>query len=215
MEPICVTFQMRTPVVIPNVDKHLDAVLSWAAVQRAEYQGENNPWHHQHNIGVARHVVGDAWCFQASLMDFEWVGERGQLHYIKRSKLEDYADAHMDGLLDRRPTFDGQRGSTKAGSYLVPIRWAKSIKAYAMVEDMTLFERTLNWVSHIGKLHHKDHGAVASYAIVSDSAAQERWSVRNLPLGSPAATRHAPAVGGVISPYWKRETHDQIMAYVG
>jgi CRISPR type IV-associated protein Csf3 len=215
MEPVCVTFQMRTPLVIPYCDKHLDAVLSWAAVQRAEFNGEDNPWDHQHDIGVARHSVGSSWCFKASLLEFEWVGERGQLHYIKRSKLEDYADAHMDGLLDRRPAFDGQRGSTKAGSYLVPTRWARSIKAYAMVQDMVIFKRTLNWVTHIGKLHHKDQGAVAGVEVVSDPEALARWSVRNLPVGSSEAKQHAPTVGGLVSPYWKRENHEQVMGFVG
>lgn len=215
MEPVRVTFQMRTPMVVPYGDKHLDAVLSWAAVQRSEFHGEDDPWDHQHDIGVARHVVGDAWCFQASRLQFEWIGPRSQLHYIKRSKLEDYADAHMNGLLDRRPAFDAQRGSTKAGSYLVPMRWASSVTGYAMVENMEIFRRLLNWVTHIGKLRHKDMGAVAAVEIATDPAATERWSIRNLPVGSSAASRHVPAVGALVSPYWKRAQHVEMLAYLG
>ncbi len=215
MEPVCVTFGMRSPVVVPYGGKHLDAVMSWAAVRRAEFNGESDPWEFQHEIGVARHTAGGEWCFMASLLEFDWIGPRGQLHYIKRSKLEDYVDAHMDGLLDRRPAFDGQRGATKAGSYLVPTRWAKAVKAYAVVENMETFKKSLNWVTHIGKLHHKDHGAVATVTVSNDETAFEKWSTRNLPSESPAATQHAQTVGGLRSPYWKRENHTLVMAFAG
>lgn len=215
MTPVRITFQMRTPMVIPSTGKHLDALLSWAAVRRAEFHGHDDPWSAQHDIGLAKHVVGDHWCFMASVMQFDWAGERGQLHYIKRSKLEDYADAHMVGLLDRRPAFDAQRGLTKAGSYLLPVRWAERATAYAVVEDMDKVYMLLNWVTHIGKLHHKDMGAVASTAIEDDVRASDFWSMRNLPVGSPMAKRHAHGIGGLTAPYWKRENHVAVCAYVG
>ena len=215
MTPVRVTFTMRTPMVIPYADKHLDALLSWAAVQKAEFGGHEDPWLVQHDIGVQRHVVGTQWCFQASLLNFDWLGERSQLHYIKSSKLEDFADAQMDGLLDRRPFFDGRRGSTKAGSYLAPIRWAKAVTGYAIVEDMARFQGLLPWVTHIGKLRHKDWGAVASFVIAEDTEADVLWRRRNLPVASPFASEHAPAAAGLVSPYWKRENHTDVLVYVG
>lgn len=215
MTPVRVTFALRTPLVIPYTDKHFDALLSWAAVQKAEFEGHDEPWAKQHDIGIAKHFGAQDWCFQAGLVTFDWIGERNQLHYIKRSKLEDYADAHMDGLLDRRPAFDAGRGSTKAGSYFAPIRWAKTATAYAVVEDSSRFESLLPWITHIGKLRHKDYGAVSSYSVDCDPTALEVWGKRNLPIGSDRAAQHAPSVGGLVSPYWKRVNHTEILAFVG
>ncbi len=215
MTPVRVTFEMRTPLVIPYADKHFDALLSWAAVQQAEFNGHDDPWKTQHDIGVAKHMVGDDWCFEAGHLEYDWTGERSQLHYIKRSKLEDYADAYMDGLLDRRPAFDAGRGATKAGSYLVPIRWAKTVTGYAMVNDMERFGSLLPWITHIGKLRHKDSGAVSAFSVSEDPVAKTRWLQRNLPKGSGVASSHAPAVGGLVSPYWKREAHKEILAFCG
>jgi len=213
MTPVRVTFSLRTPVVIPYTDKHLDALLSWAAVQKAEFEGHDDPWTLQHDIGVEKHECSQAWCFKAGLLTFDWVGERNQLHYIKRSKLEDYADAHMDGLLDRRPAFDAGRGSTKAGSYFAPTRWVKSVTGFAVVRDMHRFEELLPWVTHIGKLRHKDYGAVSSFSVDIDPAAMHLWSQRNLPPDSDQATRHVPAAGALASPYWKRENHREVLAF--
>jgi CRISPR type IV-associated protein Csf3 len=211
MTPVRITFDMRTPLVVPAIDKSLDALLSWAAVQQAEFHDAPDPIAAQHDIGLARHEVDGHWCFQASYLACQWVGEAAQVHYIKRQRLQAYADAWVDGLLDKRPAFDPQRTSTKAGSYFQPIRWASSVSAYGVVSDMKRVEELLPWITHIGKLHHKDFGAVRSFGIEADVLALTKWTRRNLPVSSPFAVAHSKAVGGLVSPYWKREQHTEIM----
>lgn len=198
---------MRTPMVVPTTGKHLDALLSWASVQEADFFGDLDPIAKQHDLGIAKHHVGDQWCFMASQVSYEWKGESSQLHYIKRSRLEDYVAAWDSGLLRKRPYFDGQRGSTKAGSYLQPLRWAETVTGFAIVEDMQRFEQLLQWVTHIGKLGHKDHGAVRSFTVDQDESATGHWVKRNLPVGSEFAAGLPLTVGGLVSPYWKRENH--------
>ena len=218
MRAVRVTFTLRSPMVIPPGAKHLDALLSWAAVQQADFAQHASPWDAQHDIGVARHTAGDDWCFMAGALEIDWLGERDKLHYTKQQKVERYADAFMDGLLAKRPYFNGVSGSTKAGSYIEPIRWTRSVTGYAVVEDYQRFSELLPWITHIGKLHHKGFGAVKSFAVVDDEQANTKWMHRNLPAGTDLAgvsKTHATAMGALVSPYWKLEQHREVLAYVG
>lgn len=205
--PVRVTFSMRTQMIVPSVDKALDCLLSWAAVQKAEFDDLDDPIAAQHDIGIEKHHVGDKWCFMASNVDIAWKGDPDVLHYIKRSKLSDYTDAWMAGFLTKKPYFDGRRGATVAGSYIQPIRWATTVTGFAVVEDMKRFTELLPWVTHIGKLHHKDWGAVRSFELVEDPSALQQWRYRNLPLDSPACDGHKKGIGGLASPYWDRKKH--------
>lgn len=213
MKPVRVTFTLRTPMVIPPGAKHFDALLSWASVKEAEFNGHAAPFDMQHNIGVAKHTAGSDWCFKAGAIEIDWLGDREKLHYIKRQRIESFADAYMDGLLDKRPYFDGKSGATKAGSYIEPIRWTKNVTAFAIVEDLQRFEELLPWITHIGKLHHKDYGAVNEFKIVEDPLANTMWTRRNLPVNSDAADSHVLMMGGLHSPYWKRENHKPVLTY--
>lgn len=210
MTPVRITFTLRTPMVVPSVDKALDGPLSWAAVRQAEFEDVEDPLTLQHDIGIAKHVVGDQWCFMASNLAVDWVGDPGQVHYIKRSRLEDYVEAWDSGLLTKRPAFDGLRGLTKAGSFLAPVRWAKTVSGYAVIADMDRLNAVLPWVTHIGKLWHRDYGAVEKFNVTVDPAANEQWMRRNLPLASPAALNHATGSGALVSPYWMRKNHQSV-----
>lgn len=210
LTPVKVTFTLRTPMVVPNVDKFLDALLSWAAVQQAEFEDEPDPIALQHHIGIAKHHVGDQWCFMAGKMAYDWIGDPLEVHYIKRSRLSDYTDAWFDGVLNKRPYFSGSTGLTKAGSYLQPVQWVKTVSAYAVIDDMARFQELLPWVTHIGKLHHRDYGGVTSFDVTVDEAANDLWHFRNLPMGSPMAKDHIRGIGSLVSPYWSRMQHQEI-----
>lgn len=211
--PVRIELTLRTPMIVPTTGKHLDALLSWAAVQQADFFGADDPIAEQHKTGLARYQVGQAWCFQASLLDYEWIGEPDQIHYVKRSKLEDYAGAWDAGLFRKKPYFDGARGATKAGSYLQPMRWVQKIRAYAIAEDIDRVEELLPWITHVGKLSHKDFGAVSSCTVHEDQAAHNFWTRRTLPSDSPLATSHVKAIGALVSPYWKRENFSQVAMF--
>lgn len=213
--PVRVTFTLRMPMVVPSTDKTLDALLSCAAVRRADHEGHSDPWSMQHDIGVKRHAVGQQWCFMAGNVAIEWEGPMDYVHYIRRARLEDHVEAWSRGLLSSRPRFDAQRGPTKAGSFMQPIRWVKQIQAFAVVEDVDRFKSLLPWITHIGKLWHKDFGAVDSFAVARDEAATARWQQRNLPIGSEYGNAHALAFGALVSPYWKAENHQKVLAFAG
>jgi CRISPR type IV-associated protein Csf3 len=212
MTPVRVTFEFRTPMIVPSDVKTLDAIMAWAAVSRAEFYGLENSWASQHETGIAVHRVGEQWCPMASSLEIEWADTQQPIHYIKRQRLEDYARAWDEGLLKKRPAFDASRGLTKAGSYFQSARWVRSARAWAIVSDFAVFEGLLPWVTHVGKLHHKDYGAVRKVEVVADHGAEEKWFYRPLPMGSEHATeQHVPAVGNLCSPYWKRSTFQPIL----
>lgn len=205
MKPIRISFQLRTPMIVPPGPKTLDAVLSWAAVRQAEFAGEPDPLLLQHETGLSRHQVGDEWCPMASYFESMGASPAEPFHYIKRQKLQDYTDAWLNGVIKKRPAFDAQRGSTKAGLYMQSSRWVDQLTAWAVVDDEARFTSLLPWVTHIGKLHHHDAGAVKSFEVIDDETAQQRWANRPIPLGSDAATpNHVMATSCLRSPYWKR-----------
>ena len=213
--PVRIEFSLRTPMILPTTGKHLDALLSWAAVKHADYFGAEDPVSTQHDTGLARYRFGQDWCFMASLLEYEWIGEPDQVHYIKRSRLEDYAGAWDAGLFKKKPSFDGARGATKAGSYLQPMRWIRKITGYAMVDDMNRVQELLPWITYIGKLGHKDFGAVSGFQIFNDEVAENEWIKRTLPEMSPLATRHVKAVGALNAPYWQREKSKVVAMFCG
>lgn len=213
MTPVRVTFQLRTPMVTPPGPKTLDAVLSWAAVRRAEFEGASDPIAHQHATGLARHFADDDWCPMASYIEIEWASDPEQIHYIKQQRVETYADGWLSGALKKKPYFDGQRGQTKAGLYVQDIRWAERITAWAVIDDEKTFRDLLPWVTHIGKLHHRDFGAIRCFEVVQDEGARIKWCHRPLPLGSDfASNEHVLAIGGLRSPYWNRSEHRSILS---
>lgn len=210
--PVRVDFTLRTSMVVSPTAKTLDAVLAWAAVRRADFAGSLDPWAVQHETGLARHEAHGAWCPMASILKIDWQSEPDQIHYIKRQSMQDYADAWMNKVIDKRPAVDTTRGDTKAGSYVQQTRWVKSISAWAMVDDMALFKSLLPWATHIGKLHHRDFGAVKSFEIVEDASATMLWADRPLPVDSEfASDNHVRVMGALHSPYWKRENHRVVL----
>ena len=212
--PFRVEFTFRTALIEPAVEKPLDAVLSWAAVMRADFNGADDPIAQQHDLPLQRHYAGEQWCFMASNIIFEWnkAAPRESVHYVKRSRLEDYADAWVDGLLSKRPAFDGARGLTKAGSYVEPTRWADRAIAYG-VGNIDAIRALLPWVTHIGKLRHKDFGAVNSFTVTPDDANAKNWTRRTLPQASPEATSHVAAMKCLSAPYWNRERMVPALAF--
>lgn len=212
MKALRVEFTLRTPMVVPSTGKTLDAVLAWAAVRREEFYGNPNSWAAQHDTGVARHVVGEQWCPMASTLEAEWASEPEQLSYIRRQKVEDYANAWLDGVIKKAPRIDTSSGHMKAGLFFQPIRYTSVVRAWVVVDDEAQFTALLPWVTHIGKLWHKDCGAVRRFEVFDDEAAVERWRNRPLPLHSPCAGEsHVQAMGALQAPYWKRENHQVVL----
>lgn len=213
--PVRVDFDLRTPMVVYAGVKTLDALLSWAAVERAKFNGSLQEWSDQHQHGLQIHRVGQSWCPMASELDVEWASEAEPLHYVKRQKLEPYALAWGDGVLKKRPAFDSARGTTKAGSMFVSIRWVKAIRAWAMVDDLAVFEGLVPWITHIGKLHHKDFGAVRAATVTVDEQARSKWMRRPLPVGSEhLSDSHVMVMGKLQSPYWQRTGFEPVFVPV-
>ena len=105
-KPFVVTFTLANAMVEPKGPMALDALLSWASVRRAECAGHPQPFSVEHDLPLERHSVGDAWCFKASNLSFEWVGDRSRTVYTKRQQADDYIEAVMKGAMSE--FMDGQ-----------------------------------------------------------------------------------------------------------
>ena len=103
MKPLRIAWQLATPIIVPDAPIHLDSVLSWARVDEATQAGEADPLAFQHDLPLERLTTPSSWCFKASWLTFDWVGEPRLFHYARRSDPTEFADACSVGLLSRRP----------------------------------------------------------------------------------------------------------------
>lgn len=211
-ESFKLTMTLRTPMVEPTMGKPLDGLLSWAAVQRADYAGVPDPIAMHHELFLERHETDDGWCFKASNLEFDWVGPLGAKSYIKRQRVGDYAEAKLNGYLRKSFRVDTGTGSMKAGLFVHPIRMAYEIRAWG-IGHIDSLRALMPYVTHVGKLRHHDCGAVATWKIERDDEAVHLWTNRPLPKSSEFATAisHAPSIGALVAPYWQRTQHTEIL----
>lgn len=208
--PFRVQWELFSPVVVPSMPIHLDALLSWARVQEAEHAGVVDSWATQHDLPLEQHATEHGWCFKASALAFEFAGEAQQLHYIRRSDIDELvAEPYMAGLFKLRsekvlPAFDPQRGAYKASSVTVTQRFASQVTAYG-VGDIDRVQQLLRRVDSLGKLRRRGKGSVRSFQVEECDAASQLWASRNLPVGSEFAVNHALTQQRLHSPYWAKE----------
>ena len=213
-KPFVVTFTLANAMVEPKGPMALDALLSWASVRRAECAGHPQPFSVEHDLPLERHSVGDAWCFKASNLSFDWVGDRSRTVYTKRQQADDYIEAVMKGAMSEfmDGQFDNQRGYYKAGLFVEPLRFVEKAQAWG-VGDIEEVKALLRWIESLGKLRRHGRGRIAEVTVEEDARALDKWANRTLPVGSPHASEgsHARAIGALVSPYWKREKFGEVL----
>lgn len=206
--PFVVRWELFSPVIVPTMPVHLDALLSWARVREAELAGELDILALQHDLPLERHETENGWCFKASALEFEYAGDPLQLHYNRQSDIDAVAEPFMRGALKVRtafPGFDPLRGMYKAGSVLLTQRFTRQVRAHG-VGDVGRVRELLRHVDSLGKLRRRAKGSVRSVVVEEVEAGAERWVHRNLPVGSEFATAgHALAQQRLHAPYWSKE----------
>jgi len=205
-----VQWELFSPVIVPGMPVHLDALLSWARVFEAEMTGQADPLAVQHDLPLERHETEHGWCFKASALNFEYAGDPQRLHYIRRSDIDELAEPYSRGVVTSRngaPAFDTSRGMHKAGSFLLTQRFAREVTAYG-VGDIDRVRELLCHVTSLGKLRRRAKGAVRSFTVQAIEDTTPHWAQRNLPVGSPfAGPFHAMIQQRLHAPYWAKERH--------
>ena len=207
--PFRVDWELYSPVVVPAMPLHLDALLSWARVHEAELAGDREALTLQHDLPLQRHETEAGWCFMASMVHFDFEGPRQQLHMTKRADLDALANAFAAGAFgQRKPPFDPSRGQTKGASLQLPQAFARTAWACG-VGDIEKVRALLTNVVSLGKLRRRGKGAVRAFDVARWDAATEQWSRRNLPHDSSLASSrtHALAQQRLHAPYWSKEHH--------
>lgn len=209
--PFRVRWELFSPVIVPTMPIHLDALLSWARVREAELEGSPDMLAVQHDLPLERHETENGWCFKASALEFKYEGAPLQLHYNRQSNIDAVAEPYMRGALKTRtgvPGFDPARGMHKAGSFLLTQRFASEVAAYGVGNPARVRE-LLGLVASLGKLRRRAKGSVRSVVVEEASDGGERWAHRNLPVGSEfAGAGHALAQQRLHAPYWAKERQD-------
>ena len=206
MEPLRITFDMGTPVIVPDTPIHLDGLLSWARVDEGTAGDEGaEPWSVQHDLPLEKFFTSSAWCFKASWLTFTWAGEPRAFHLSRRSDPVEFANAYVSGVLGKRkPSWNAASGPTKGYSILGQERLAVRAEAFA-VGDADRISVLLSRVICLGKHHRLGKGLIRSFRVESVFHDACPWHRRHLPDDTEIAREGTVRAPGALSaPYWEK-----------
>jgi CRISPR type IV-associated protein Csf3 len=196
-------------MAIPNHPVHLDALLAYAAVSRAEAEGiafsEAIAAQDRLPLQKWKHNGSEGYC--ASCLYLQEPAESPfQTSITSRPELDLFAEARRNGHKVGKNTFPVGTGAFKQFQIKIPRRSYKGATAWCIGIPEQITD-LLGDLLAIGKFARNAFGRIHSVAVEPDSEAAQRWMRRNLPEGAnldPEAT-YFPAAAATYPPYWKRE----------
>jgi len=213
MKPLRITFNLSTPMVVPERPLHLDGILG-AAMFRVAVRGNSpDPVAESANLGHLLEVAGDvgqenAWVWKASQLQFEQRGGIFWHHYVRRYEMnqwaEDKALGYWEGNKDVIPVGTGHQ---KGFSLQQPLAWITEAIGWC-VGDGDFIETLLREeIDALGRNTRMGWGRVSSVK-VEEAAADEifNWRMRTLPISLEGERMpgHYPATANIRPPYWDR-----------
>ena len=197
MEALRITFRLATPMVAPTHPIHLDALLAWAAVEKAGGDIAAQEW-----LPLAIHGdrEGGPWCWQASQVIPREVVTRDQLPMTRAFDPWTWADDRDKRFQGGPKTLKPGTGPYKAHQLRLPLQQALSAVAWA-VGDVHHIRDLLDRVESLGKLARIGCGEIAAVTVEPDPLARERWRLRTMPTPTDGYRR---TMATVRPPYWRR-----------
>ena len=156
----------------------------------------------QHDLPLERLTTPSGWCFKASWLNFDWAGESRIFHFARRSDPTEFVEAFSEGLLSKKPRWDGASGSTKGYSLMLQERLASHATAYAIGDEDGVRD-LLRRVSSLGKLRRLSKGLIVDVVVEEIDSPACLWHLHNLPTDSEERDGiYAYASGCLAAPYW-------------
>lgn len=212
MQALCVTFKLRTPVVMESdYPLHLDGLLASCVAEEAMDFGSENAWQDaedlSHLLERTEPDAQGAWVWKASAFRFKAASDRFFTSMVRRCEPEAFMRVMDEGLLDmRRPRTYINSGSGQERAYFLlhSYQWMESATAWC-VGDAAEIEHALQRVKYLGKMGRNGFGAVESFSI-GPSSEEHAWMRRFLPdshEGEPG-TQYCSAHLRLQAPYWRK-----------
>lgn len=205
MQPLCIEWRFCSPLVLPSDHPvHLDALLAYACVARAERAGSEDPLSAQEDLPLAQE--GGVW--KASQLVFEPYTTPGLFNMVRRFDPDALAAAKGVIFDTRKNKFESGTGKFRAFAMRYPYQWMERAQAWCF-GDPEKIEDLLGELTHIGKLARNGFGKVTkrTVSVVSEPQA-ELWRLRAIPCDRQmelSGASYAPRPYRLRPPYWMRE----------
>jgi CRISPR type IV-associated protein Csf3 len=219
MKPLRVEFDLATPIALPSMPIHLDALLAYAVTEDAiEALGNDQGQAMIRDLAdnflpdiLGRHEAPEGTTWQASALTPEGIGESWQCMWTRKTDPYDYAMRLKDGTIASRAKWplkpyaliiDTVRGPMKNSFEFYGVRDIKRLKAWCIGEEEAIRDVLESRIRWIGKRGKNDHGRVIAVRVAEDDAAMEKWKLRILPWQEPG---YVPVQAAHKPPYWAIE----------
>jgi CRISPR type IV-associated protein Csf3 len=207
MEPFKVTFLLASPIVAPEWPIHLDALLAWAAVDRARSRGASLEASiaFQEVLPLERHEEGGEWVWKASVLRFTPKAPGTLLTWTRRTDIYGILEAKQSGVLDlgRKDKINLQTGHDRNYDERFMVQWMADATAWG-VGDITETRELLSRLHGLGSIRRNGWGEIKSFSVERSDTCP--WHMRALPRASVLRSDgHFESLGNLRPPYWRRE----------
>lgn len=216
MDALRIEIDLVTPMVIPSMPIHLDALLAYAVTEDALLDNANE--------GMVRdlaepllesvlqqHREDGEWVWKASALVAEGVGDASLRMWTRKTDPYDIAARIEGGDIATRTKFplkpfalkvDTVRGKLKNHFQRYPVREVKTLVAWCVGDAQAIHDLLDAHIFHIGHKRRIGHGKVKSIRVIPDPAAETKWRLRVLPW---TALGYEPLQAAFRPPYWAIE----------
>jgi len=219
MQPLQITFELATPVVIESEHPiHFDGVLASCVAQEAVESGSRTPWQDADDLSkllesTSANERGE-WVWKASRVLFEPASERFMQSMVRRAEPETFMGAQAEGFLNvrsPRSVFVTTEGAGRAYYLFHNYQWMRRATAWC-IGDAVEIMNSLKRVQSLGKLARNGYGVVRAIQ-VSECEDNGQWRNRFLPLEQAGAAGVAYITGlrRLQAPYWKKEAMTEVL----
>lgn len=220
MDGLRIEIELATPMVLPAMPIHLDALLAYAVTEDALSvlgddglgEGEVRALAEPAMESVLEKSVRDGeWVWKASALMPEDIGDSYLRMWTRKTDPYDLAERMGEGQISTRTKFplkpfalkvDTVRGLLKNHFNFYPVREVGKLVAWCVGDGEAIHDLLDAHIHHIGHRRRMGHGKVRSIRVVEDTTAEDRWKMRVLPWQEEG---YLPMQAAFRPPYWAIE----------
>lgn len=224
MKKLRVEIALATPIVLPAMPIHLDALLAFAVTENAlqALSDEENTEGFVRDLAeqglesvLDRHHQDGNWVWKASALLPVGVGDSYLRMWTRKTDPYDYAERIRSGQIASRAKFplkpfamqiDTVRGLLKNHFNFYPVREVSELHGYCIGVQAEIQDLLETHISHVGSRRRSGHGKVSAIRVIEDPQADELWKARMLPWEQDG---YVPMQAAFRPPYWAIEQRAQ------
>ncbi len=221
MEPLKITFHLRTPVVIMDMPVHLDALIAWAQTQEKLSQGveADNIRELAAELPFEEHTAGAGTVWKASVLVPEAILFTTTMQWTRRTDPYQVTEGLEKGWLATGKNYKPEKGykiNTASGllknnRQVYAVQMVEKMQAWCIGDAERIEQLLLDHVRAIGAKTKMGHGQIREdefgnpmIEVERDDAALENWKLRFMP--NKVSEEYVRMTSPLKPPYWDKSS---------